>query len=722
MDPRNATIGKAKRFLPRLRAHLIALVLAVLLPALTVAAGAAWHLADNYRRTFEARLQDTARAMALFLDSEVQTHLATVVALASSPLLERDDLAAFDAWARSVGQSVGSWVVLNDAAPGHRQLLNTALPEGEPLPPPSPPGEGAWDVIRRAVETGRPAVSDFFVGRGTRRPIVAVAAPALQAARVTRVVVLVIDPGRLSARLTAMGPSGGAFVSVADGGGRIVARSRDHERFAGTIPPSRSVPEAERARGVFWSQSVYGEPALYSAQPLQTAPGWSVVVAEPYARYRANWLGPLAVLATGAAVVMALGLAVAAGLARRILRPVAALVRRAEAIAADEPGRGMPPPTVPPAGVAEFEALRLASEQAEHSLAAREAEFRAIFDTAAAGVVEVDARTRLYLRANRRFCAIVGRSEADLVGRLGPDDICHPTDRGQAAAFLAITQGGEPEGEYRLLRPDGAVVWVQANAAISARDPQGRTLRAVSIVQDVTERRRAEEVRELLTREVDHRAKNALAVVQAALRLTPKDDAAAYASAVEGRVAALARAHTLLAEARWSGADLRTLAQAEMGAFLLGATLDGPAVTLLPAAAQAFSMALHELATNATKHGALSVLGGRVRLAWSLDSEAGLLRLRWSEHNGPLIQAPPERRGFGSRVIEATIRNQLGGSVTKSWQPTGLVCQLDVPLARAVADEAAPTTSDTNTEPERHGWPLIPASLPAKSDVDTRLT
>jgi PAS domain S-box-containing protein len=330
----------------------------------------------------------------------------------------------------------------------------------------------------------------------------------------------------------------------------------------------------------------------------------------------------------------------------------------------------------------------------------------------------VDARTRLYLRANRRFCAIVGRAEVELVGRLGPDDICHPADRGKAAAFLAITQGGEVEEEYRLLRPDGAVVWVQANAAISARDPQGRTLRAVSIVQDVTERRRAEEVRELLTREVDHRAKNALAVVQAALRLTPKDDAAAYAAAVEGRVAALARAHTLLAEARWSGADLRALAQAEMGAFLPGTTLDGPPVTLSPAAAQAFSMALHELATNATKHGALSVLGGRVKLAWSVDSAAGLLRLRWSEHDGPPIQAPPERRGFGTRVIEATIRNQLGGSVTRSWRPTGLVGELDVPLARAVAGGEAPIRSDVTAGTERHGWPLIPARMPVEPDVD----
>jgi two-component sensor histidine kinase len=155
-----------------------------------------------------------------------------------------------------------------------------------------------------------------------------------------------------------------------------------------------------------------------------------------------------------------------------------------------------------------------------------------------------------------------------------------------------------------------------------------------------------------------------------------------------------------------------------MGAYLPGATLHGPAVTLSPAAAQALSMALHELATNATKHGALSVIGGRVRLSWFVDGAAGLLRLRWSEHDGPPIQAPPERRGFGSRVIEATIRNQLGGSVTKSWQPTGLVCELDVPLARAVADGDGSPTSDDTAGTERHGWPLIAAGMSAKPAAD----
>ena len=675
---------------PGLRFHLVGLVLASLLPALTVGGAAAWHLAQSYSRSFEARLQDTARALALYLDGEIKHQIAAVAALAASPSLKHGDLAAFGPWARRVGEALGGWVVVNDAAPGHRQLLNTNLPPGASLPPPSPPGEGAWEVIRRVAETGQPAVSDLFVGRASGRAVVAIAAPVLEEGQVTRVVVLGIDPARLSERLQAKGPSGDAYVSVADGQGRIVARSRDHDRFVGTVPRSRSVPDAERAYGVFRAQSVYGDTALFSAQPIPAATGWTLVVAEPYARYRASWLGPVAALLASAAAAVAIGLAVAGGLARRILRPVNALVSRADARAA---GRDEETPT-PPASVAEFEVLRAASERAEAALAAREAEFRAIFETVATGVVEVDADTRRYIRVNRRFCVIAGRSKEELVGGLGPDDLCHPADRERVAASLAIAGNGEVEQECRLVRPDGTVIWVRASASISARDANGQPLRAVSVLQDITERRRAEEARTLLTREVDHRAKNALAVVQAALRLTPKADADAYARSIEGRVGNLARAHTLLAEAHWSGADLGTLARAELAAFVAPpndeagdaprAVLDGPSVVLTPGAAQGIAMTLHELATNATKHGALSVSGGRVRLCWKVDRKTSLLQIRWVESGGPHIHGPPALRGFGSRVVESTIRRQLGGALRPEWRAEGLVLEADLPLVRVL--------------------------------------
>ena len=189
-------------------------------------------------------------------------------------------------------------------------------------------------------------------------------------------------------------------------------------------------------------------------------------------------------------------------------------------------------------------------------------------------------------------------------------------------------------------------------------------------------------------REVDYRAKNALSVVQAALRLTRAEDLSSYRQAIEGRVAAMARAQTLLADDRWYGADLRALLTGEMEPFLGSdagrAALDGPPVILPAGAAQPLAMAIHELATNATKHGALSAPNGRVSIAWRLveDGPEEVLRLRWAETGGPPLSGPPTRRGFGSRVLEGTVRAQLGGAVSLAWEEPGLVCDITVPLIR----------------------------------------
>ncbi len=192
-----------------------------------------------------------------------------------------------------------------------------------------------------------------------------------------------------------------------------------------------------------------------------------------------------------------------------------------------------------------------------------------------------------------------------------------------------------------------------------------------------------------------------LAMAQAVPRLTRAEggDMRSYVQAVEGRFAALARAHTLLAEEHWAAADLGTLAEGELAPFLEprcgeggavgpSVALDGPILALTPGAAQAVSMALHELATNALKYGALSSPRGRVALSWSADRACGQLRLRWAEAGGPPILAPPARRGFGSRVIGTAVRDQLGGTARWSWEPAGLICDLAMPLARALADEA----------------------------------
>lgn len=249
------------------------------------------------------------------------------------------------------------------------------------------------------------------------------------------------------------------------------------------------------------------------------------------------------------------------------------------------------------------------------------------------------------------------------------------------------------ELEHRVCRPDGSIGWTLSRA-VPILDEHGKVTEWFGAASDVTERHIAEERQALLTREVDHRAKNILAVVQAALRLTPKDDLESYAHAIEGRVAALARAHTILAAGKWQPAALRELIEAELAAFqpcvVSGehrVVIDGPALALLPGAVQALSMVLHELATNAAKYGALSTAAGRVLVCWRVDREAGRLRLGWQERGGPRVTQPPTRRGFGSRVITTTVESQLGGTLDRIWSEDGLHCEIAVPLDRVLASQ-----------------------------------
>ncbi|WP_149537324.1 PAS domain S-box protein [Siccirubricoccus phaeus] len=297
-----------------------------------------------------------------------------------------------------------------------------------------------------------------------------------------------------------------------------------------------------------------------------------------------------------------------------------------------------------------------------------------------------DARTgrAVYLNtAYRRLLGLGENTPPEAVQLLA----CHPPAVAQTLleeAMPVAARDGSWVGEGLVMAADGRDVPVSL-VVLAHHGPGGEVENYSAIMRDLSELKRAEEERTLLARELDHRAKNALAVVQAALRLTPKTDVVSFAQAVEGRVMALARAHTLLARGRWTGASLAALVAAEMAPFAHGRLrTGGPELRLAPTAAQAVSMALHELATNATKYGALSVPDGQLGIGWWQEVAAGTLHLRWSETGGPLVAGPPTQRGFGSRVLEATLRDQLGGTVERHWHQEGLVCDIILPLERAL--------------------------------------
>ncbi|MGB8668587.1 MAG: response regulator [Pseudolabrys sp.] len=233
--------------------------------------------------------------------------------------------------------------------------------------------------------------------------------------------------------------------------------------------------------------------------------------------------------------------------------------------------------------------------------------------------------------------------------------------------------------EFRVLRPNGDVRWCTGTAAASF-DEMGRPIWLSGVTSDITERKRAEERQILLAEEVDHRARNVVAVVQSIMRLTRADSIDEYIGALDGRIGALSNAHRLLAGSRWEGADLTRLVEEEFAPYRASGNervkSRGTNILLPPATAQTIALALHELATNAAKYGALSVDPGYVELTW--QTEPGKLELVWTESGGPQI-GPPDRRGYGSRAIVAGIERQLGGLVNFDWQASGLRCTLCVP-------------------------------------------
>jgi two-component sensor histidine kinase/DNA-binding response OmpR family regulator len=267
----------------------------------------------------------------------------------------------------------------------------------------------------------------------------------------------------------------------------------------------------------------------------------------------------------------------------------------------------------------------------------------------------------------------------------------HPEDR-EKNSVTAIVATGETrfQVEFRIVRPSGEVRWCYG-AGIVTRDADGKPARMNGVTVDVTERKRAEERQLLLAREVDHRAKNMLAVVLSVLRLTKAKTTADFITTVEGRIHALAATHNLLSATRWQGANLRQIVDEEMAPYRADhrerVVADGPPAMLLPATAQAVALALHELATNAAKYGALSTDTGKLNLTWSIGDEA--LELEWLETGGPPA-SPPSSLGFGLSIVRSSIEAQFRGGVVYDWRREGLCCRLLIPRAQIVTPEPEP--------------------------------
>ena len=247
---------------------------------------------------------------------------------------------------------------------------------------------------------------------------------------------------------------------------------------------------------------------------------------------------------------------------------------------------------------------------------------------------------------------------------------------------MLTEDSGNPtfQTEIRINRPGGEIRACICTAAVT-QDEQARARRVNIVMIDITDRKQAEERQLMLAREVDHRARNALAVVQAIVRLTRAATQEGYIAAVEGRIHALAQAHTLLSETRWQGAHIERLVSEEMAPYRSAGgsrvSMTGPSIFLPSEKAQNLALALHELATNSAKYGALSTGRGLVSVSWRMES--GIVSLHWEESGGPPVEQPASQ-GFGTKIMNASIKHQLGGNVAWDWCKSGLHCTIQIPI------------------------------------------
>lgn len=309
-----------------------------------------------------------------------------------------------------------------------------------------------------------------------------------------------------------------------------------------------------------------------------------------------------------------------------------------------------------------------------------DAQFRMLADNIAQLAWMADASGTPYW-FNKRFYDFTGLVEGD--SDASARHALHHADHGERVRtnFKRAIEAGQPwEDTFPLRGKDGEYRWFLSRA-LPIHDEDGRVARWFGTHTDITERLQAEEQRTLLINELNHRVKNTLATVQSlAMQTLRQDENNKEALALfSSRLAALSRAHDILTQENWRGAQLREVVEKSMAPFRTTDRIDvgGPDARVTPKQALALCIALHELGTNAMKYGALSHRSGRITLAWSVDQ--GSLHLSWRESGGPPV-TPPTRTGFGTRLIERSLSNDLGGQARILYLPAGVVAQMSTPL------------------------------------------
>ncbi len=673
-----------------IRAHLVAAGLALVLPILLFAGVVLWRLAVAEQRRYEADAQQIVRRAAFAVDQSLTGAVATLQALATSPALLEENFEAFHAQVQALVRAPGTHIVLRDVA--GRQIVNSRLPWGAPLPL---AGERAAD--EEAIRTGAPTVSDLMTGALTRRRVVTVNLPVQRRGTTAFVLSANIAPEHLRDLIGAQDLPEGWVVGLIDRNRVFIARSRGHEASVGRQAGDDIEALAGRQEGVVERVNVDGKRVMFAFARPRLA-GWLVGIGVPRRVVDAPLRRSLWITAGLGAGLLGLSMGLAFLFGRRVAKPVRDLSAAAAAL-----GRGerVEAPASTVREVAEV-GRRLAGASAalrerSEALATSEERYRLATEAFHGAVFDYDVAADRTERSDWHY-RIVGEEPGGFaLDRSGWYERIHPEDKPAFdAARAELFEGGarQYEAEYRVRHRDGSWVWVW-HRALAMRDEGGTLRRVVGAILDVTERKRFEEHLRLLIDELNHRVKNTLATVQsiAAQTLRSSGSDAEARDAFEARLIALSSAHNVLTRRNWEGATLPDIVQVALAPHRVGRAdrieTCGPDLWVEPRAALALAMALHELATNAAKYGALSNREGTVEVTWRVEPDregregegSRRAHLAWTERGGPRVE-PPTRRGFGTRLIERSLSGDLEGRAEIAYAPEGFRCTVSWPLPR----------------------------------------
>ena len=657
------------------------LVLASTLPMLALTLFMYQRMWTDVQQAARSSLMTNARALAALVDNEIDTPLAVAATLSNSVLLQNGDLKSFHRSAKQALEYLpGSFLDL--LSPSRQILLSTLYESDAVLPVVYKPES------RQTGTIGKSRVSDLVTSPTAKRTVAFVEYPVLKDGVPIYTLAITLEPSHflelLQNKFTA-----DSVVAIVDRNHRFVARIPAHEERLGMLASIGWRNEISKApEGIVEVVTLEGRLSLTAY--VTSRDGWVAGISLPNDVLSASAHQTLRSLLTIGILAISASLALGVMLSRRLSVILVDVARAARKVGGGHTVAAAPYP------IEEAATISKALSETSHRLAARqealhesEIRFRGTFENAAVGVAHVGLDGR-FREVNDKLCDLLGYSREELLART-VQDVTHVDDQADEAEKqqrLIANQITSFTMDKRCIRPDGSILWTGATVA-TRRNENGTPLYFISIFRDITERKESQDKQKFLLRELAHRLKNQLAIIQSMANQTARKVGSVneFRDQFTQRARALSIGTDLLIDGDWSSASLADLAQRQLEPFTPGPLRlrsEGPPVSINAEATHAIGLALHELATNCLKYGAWSVSNGYVHLSWRVTEGAGpaqsQLVLRWQEHEGPPA-AQPARKGFGHVVMETMVAAKVGGAVKLDFAPSGLSWELSVPPA-----------------------------------------